>query len=168
MNSPRNKEISLTIVNRLQSRAEIADLIIRYCQLFDDQDWTEFEKLWTDDASFSVENQTFEGKSNVMEFLSKCLPAGYVSKHMISQPLISVSDNFQCATAKTDVVWVAADFTNAIVGRYEDVIVNVEGQWRFRTRRETPVPYREGPVPMSEAAQSVSGQTMNSTLLRSN
>jgi hypothetical protein len=71
---------------RLTSRAAICDLLARYCICFDDQDWPEFGKLWTDDAVFSVEPQAFRGKQAIMDFLSTCLPSSYVSKHMISQP----------------------------------------------------------------------------------
>jgi uncharacterized protein (TIGR02246 family) len=150
----------------LIARAEIADLIVTYCQAFDDQDWKSFARLWTDDATFSVDGRSFTGKSEVMDFLTTCLPPGYVSKHMLSQPLIRVADDLRTATAQTDVVWIAADFTNAIVGRYDDELSREDGCWKFRRREEIPVPYREGPAPMSEAAQTVSGKTMHKSLLR--
>lgn len=152
-------------IQRLQARAEIADLIVTYCHAFDDQDWKAFETLWTDDASFVVEDQAFDGKFAVLKFLTNCLPPGYVSKHMISQPLIHVDEDIRTATAQTDVVWIAANFTNAIVGRYHDNIVRDNGRWKFRRREEVPVPYRDGPPPMSETAQTVSGQTMHQHLL---
>jgi uncharacterized protein (TIGR02246 family) len=150
----------------LLARSEIADLIVTYCQAFDDQDWKNFERLWTDDAIFIVDGRSFEGKSAVMDFLTTCLPPGYVSKHMLSQPLIRVADDLRTATAQTDVVWIAADFTNAIVGRYVDELARESGRWKIRRREEIPVPYREGPAPMSETAQSVSGQTMHKSLLQ--
>jgi uncharacterized protein (TIGR02246 family) len=162
----RNHEPTLPEIDRLIARAEIADLIVTYCQAFDDQNWKEFERLWTDDASFVVDGQSFDGKSVLLDFLTNCLPPGYVSKHMISQPLVQVADDAQTATAQTDVVWIAANFTNAIVGRYNDNIVKEKGRWKFRRREETPVPYRPGPTPMSDTAQSVSGQTMHQSLLR--
>lgn len=156
----------MSTVERLLARAEIADLIVTYCLAFDDQNWDEFAKLWTDDASFQVEDHAFEGKKAVLDFLTNCLPKGYVSKHMISQPLIEIADDGLTARARTDVVWIAANFANAIVGRYEDEIVNQDGSWKIRCRRETPVPYRDGPAPMSEMAQSVSGETMHRELLK--
>jgi len=152
-------------VERLLARAEISDLIVTYCIAFDDQNWDQFAKLWTEDAAFIVEDHAFEGKKVVLDFLTTCLPQGYVSKHMISQSLIELSDDGQSARARTDVVWIAANFTNAIVGRYNDEIVKDGGKWKFRRRQETPVPYREGPAPMSESAQSVSGKTMHGALL---
>lgn len=156
----------MTAVERLLARAEIADLLVTYCLAFDDQNWDEFSTLWTDDASFQVEDHAFEGRSAVLDFLTTCLPEGYVSKHMISQPLIELADDGHTARARTDVVWIAANFTNAIVGRYEDEVVKQDGRWKFRSRRETPVPYRAGPAPMSDTAQSVSGGTMHQELLK--
>lgn len=154
-------------VERLTARVEIADLIVRYCIHFDDQNWQEFAELWTDDASFIVEDHAFEGKQALMDFLTTCLPAGYVSKHMISQPLIELSPDGASARARTDVVWIAANFENAIVGRYNDELVRHDGGWRLRRREETPVPYRAGPAPMSETAVAVSGATMHDELLKS-
>lgn len=152
-------------LERLAARAEIADLIVRYCIDFDDQNWEEFSELWTDDACFHVEDRAFEGKQAVLDFLTTCLPPGYVSKHMISRPLIELSNDGLSAHARTDVVWIAANFENAIVGRYNDELVVLDGRWKFRRRRETPVPYRAGRTPMSETAVAVSGATMHDGLL---
>jgi len=154
----------MTTVEQLAARAEIADLLATYCIAFDDQDWETFAELWTEDASFVVEEHAFHGRQVLLDFLTTCLPQGYVSKHMISQPLITFSDDGQTARAWTDVVWIAANFRNAIVGRYVDVIVQDRGRWRFRRREEIPVPYRAGPTPMSDAAVSVSGETMHQHL----
>lgn len=152
-------------IDKLVARAEISDLIVTYCITFDDQNWDEFGKLWADDASFIVEDHVFKGKKSVLEFLTNCLPAGYTSKHMISQSLIELDEEGLTARARTDVVWIAANFQNAIVGRYEDEIVRLDGKWKFQQRRETPVPYRDGPTPMSDTAISVSGDTMRNGLV---
>ena len=157
----------MTPLEKLLARAEISALLAAYCINFDDQNWEEFSKLWTDDAVFAVEGHAFAGKKAVLEFLSNCLPADYVSKHVISQPLIELADDGLSARARTDVVWIAANFENAIVGRYHDEIVRTDGRWKFRRRRETPVPFRAGPPPMSETAQSVSGGTMHQDLGKS-
>jgi len=155
----------LSPVDRLIARGEISDLIVTYCLAFDDQNWEEFAELWTDNASFIVENHAFEGKQTVLDFLMNCLPEGYVSKHMISQSLIELADDGLSARCRTDVVWIAANFENAIVGRYNDEVVKLDGRWKFRKRQETPVPYREGPTPMSESARTVSGETMRNGLV---
>ena len=147
-------------VERLVAIQDISDLIGRYCMLFDDEDWAGLDALWTDDAAFVVEDAAFEGRAVLMEFLSTCLPAGYRSKHMISRPVVELGADGTTATARTDVVWIAANFENTILGRYEDELVHDDRGWRFARRVERPVPYVAGEPPMSAAAHGVSDPTM--------
>lgn len=149
-------------LTRLVETAAIADLIGRYCMLFDDQDWDGLEQLWTDDAAFVVEVTAFEPRDAMMAFLRTCLPRGYQSKHMISPPIVDLADDGQSATARTDVVWVAGNFETTIVARYNDTLVRTADGWRIRRRHETPMGYTPGPPPMSESATGVSAPTMRS------
>ena len=139
---------------------EISDLIGRYCMLFDDEDWVGLNELWTDDAAFAVDDQAFEGRQVLIDFLSHCLPPGYKTKHMISPPLVVLGADGTTATARTDVVWIAANFENTIVGRYNDQLVKTDTGWKFLRRVETPVQFIPGPPPMSDAANGVSNPTM--------
>jgi hypothetical protein len=147
-------------LERLTAVNEIIDLIGRYCMLFDDEDWAGLNELWTDDAAFVVEDAAFEGRSVLMDFLSNCLPAGYRTKHMISRPVVELGADGTTATARTDVVWSAANFDNTILGRYADELVRDDRGWRFARRVERPVQYVPGPPPMSDSANDVSGATM--------
>lgn len=147
-------------VARLVAVQEISDLIGRYCMLFDDEDWEGLADLWTADAAFVVEDQAFEGRDVLMAFLSTCLPRGYRTKHMIARPLVELAADGVTARARTDVVWIAANFENTILGRYEDEVVRADDGWRFRRRVERPVQFVPGPVPMSSDANRVSGSTM--------
>jgi hypothetical protein len=150
-------------LDRLVARQEIEDLIGRYCQFFDDQQWDALTDLWTDDAAFVVKEVAFEGRDVLMAFLRTCLPAGYQSKHMISPPLVELADDGCSATARTDVVWIAENFDNTIVARYEDRLVHDGGRWRIQRRSEVPLQHRPGPPPMSENALRASEETMRST-----
>ena len=72
-------------VEQLLATKEIETLITRCCQLCDDEDWTTFATLWTDDAEFGVEDgPTFAGKETMLEFVTTCLTPGYVGKHICS------------------------------------------------------------------------------------
>jgi len=146
-------------LERLIAAREVEDLISLYCISFDDQDWETFSGLWTEDAAFVVGDMAFEGRGPMLEFLTTCLPDGYASKHMISRPLIEFLSDVE-ARARTDVVWIAANFENTIVARYVDTIVKQDGRWLFRRRDEEPVPYRDEPPPMSDTAVAVSSPTM--------
>jgi ketosteroid isomerase-like protein len=150
-------------LDRLVARQEIADVIGRYCHSFDDQQWDALTELWTDDAAFVVEDNVFEGRDALMTFLRTCLPEGYQSKHVISPPVVDVADDGRRATARTDVVWIAENFENTIVARYEDVLVLDGEHWRIQRRVEVPVQHRPGPPPMSDDALRASRETMRAT-----
>jgi hypothetical protein len=147
-------------LERLIELRAISDVIGRYCMLFDDQDWDELDKLWTDDASFVVEENAFEGREVLMGFLRTCLPKGYQSKHMISPPIVELSEDGRAATARTDVTWIAGNFVNTIVARYNDRMVRDANGWRFQRRVEVPMQFVPGPPPMSDTATGVSAATM--------
>jgi hypothetical protein len=147
-------------IERLIAIEEIRRLIASYCILYDDKDWEPFTQLWTEDAAFIVEDSAFEGRDVMLEFITNCLPEDYVTKHLCGPSLIDVAADGRTAKAQTDVVWIAANFENTIVGRYVDDLVCVDGRWLFRRREEIPVPYKPGPPPQSETAMSVSSATM--------
>jgi uncharacterized protein (TIGR02246 family) len=149
-------------LERLVAAREIEDLISLYCISFDDQDWETFAGLWTEDAAFVVGEMAFQGRGPMLEFLTTCLPEGYASKHMISRPLVELESDTR-ARARTDVVWIAANFENTIVARYVDTIVKQDGRWLFQRREEEVVPYRDEPPPMSDTALDVSSATMRTT-----
>ena len=146
-------------VEQLLAAREIEDLISRYCIAFDDQDWETFADLWAEDAAFVVGDTAFEGRETMLEFLTTCLPEGYASKHMISRPLVELESDTR-ARARTDVVWIAANFENTIVARYVDTFVKLDGRWLFQRREEEPMPFRDEPPPMSDTAVAVSSPTM--------
>jgi uncharacterized protein (TIGR02246 family) len=147
-------------VERLLALEQIRALIATYAISFDDHDWERFGELWTEDAAFVVGDQAFEGREAMLEFLTTCLPRDYSGKHMNSPPLIELAPDGESATADTDVVWIPQNFENAIVARYHDKLVRHGGGWRFARREETPLQFRPGPPPMSEASVGVSGATM--------
>jgi uncharacterized protein (TIGR02246 family) len=148
-------------LERLVAIKEIEDLITRYALAFDEQDWSTFATLWTEDAAFVVEGSVaFEGRERMLDFLTTCLPEGYVSKHLNARSLIELGPDGTTAEAKTDVVWIAANFENTIVARYNDTLVKEDGRWLFKRRSETPVKYVAGPPPMSGQAVSASEATM--------
>ena len=147
-------------VERLLAVMEIGQLLGRYCLMFDDQDWDALDGIWTEDAAFVVDGVGFEGRDVLMGFLRTCLPPGYQSKHLISPPVVDLADDGMSATARTDVVWIAQNFENTIVARYNDELVRVDDGWRIRRRNETALQHAPRPPPMSDDALRVSGDTM--------
>jgi uncharacterized protein (TIGR02246 family) len=150
-------------LERLVAVQAIRDLVVTYAMAFDDHDWARLDSLWTEDASFVVGEQSFDGRHALMAFLSTCLPGGYQGKHMNPQTLVHLADDGQSAVVETDVVWIPQNFQNTILARYHDEVVRRGDRWLFRRREEFPVQYRPGPPPMSGTATSVSSPTMLST-----
>jgi uncharacterized protein (TIGR02246 family) len=147
-------------LSRLVAMEEIRDLIARYGTTYDDHDWEGFGELWTDDAAFAVDGVAFEGRTRMLEFLTTCLPEDYTGKHICSNTQIVLAEDGQTATAMTDVLWVAQNFENSILGRYHDTFRKHEDRWLFSRREERTVPFKPGAPPYSEAALAVSGATM--------
>jgi uncharacterized protein (TIGR02246 family) len=150
----------MNALDELIAREAIRDLIARYPIAFDDRDWSAWEALWTEDVVFVVDGVPIEGLPAVKEFMTQCLPPDYQSKHLCGQPVIEVAADGMSATARTDVVWIGADFSNQIVARYEDTLVKRDGRWLIARRDERSIPYRAGPPPMSAAARELSGAHM--------
>lgn len=137
-------------LEQLLATKEIETLITRCCQLCDDEDWAAFATLWTDDAEFGVEDgPTYSGKETMLGFVTTCLTPGYVGKHICSGTVVDFDPDGETARAKTDVLWIAANFENTILSRYNDTFVKQDGRWLFRRRYETPTTFVPGPPQMS-------------------
>jgi hypothetical protein len=89
-----------------------------------------------------------------------CLPHDYGSKHLCGPSVVELAADGVHARARTDVVWIAANYENTIVARYVDELVKQDGRWRISRRQEVPVPYQPGPPPMSPASLELSAPTM--------
>src|ERR1700676_777890 len=129
------------------ARAAGRQLRARYPMAFDDRDWDAWEALWTEDVVFVVDGVAIEGLPAVKAFMMACLPEDYVSKHLCGPSVIELGEDGTTAHAKTDVVWIAANYENQIVARYVDTLVKGDGRWRISRREEWPVPFRPGPPP---------------------
>jgi uncharacterized protein (TIGR02246 family) len=147
-------------LEELLAKEAIRDLLARYAMAFDDRDWDAWEALWTDDVVFVVDGVPIEGLAALREFMVGCLPQDYVSKHLCGPSVIELAPDGASARARTDVVWIAANYDNQIVARYVDDLVRRDGRWLIRRREEIPVPYRPGPPPMSQASLALSAPTM--------
>jgi uncharacterized protein (TIGR02246 family) len=151
------------LVQQLLDREAIRDLLARYPQAFDDRDWAAWEEIWTDDVVWAVDGAEIVGLPAVREFMVNCLPPDYGSKHLCGIPIIELGDDGTTAHARTDVVWIAANYENTIVARYVDDLVKRDGRWRIRRRDEVVMPFRPGPPPMSAESKELSGPTMRPT-----
>lgn len=147
-------------LEELIAKDAIRDLLARYPMAFDDRDWDAWEVLWTDDVVWVVDGTPIEGLAAVREFMVGCLPPDYIAKHLVGPSVIEIDPGGETARARTDVVWIAANYDNQIVARYVDELVKRDGRWRISRREEVIVPHRAGPPPMSDASLELSAATM--------
>jgi len=147
-------------LEELVAREAIRDLLARYPMAFDDRDWEAWEALWTEDLVWVVDGTPIEGLAAVKEFMVGCLPHDYIAKHLCGPSVIDLAPDGQSAHARTDVVWIAANYDNQIVARYVDDLVKRDGRWLIRRREEVVVRHVPGPPPMSEASLELSASTM--------
>jgi len=152
------------LVQQLLDREAIRDLLARYPQAFDDRDWAAWEEIWTEDVVWVVDGTEIVGLPAVREFMVNCLPDDYGSKHLCGIPVIELGEDGTTAHARTDVVWIAANYENTIVARYVDDLVKRDGRWRISRRDEVVMPFQPGPPPMSDASKELSGPTMRPPL----
>ncbi len=150
----------MNALDELIAKEAIRDLLARYPMAFDDRDWDAWEALWTDDVVWVVDGTPIEGLAAVREFMVGCLPQDYIAKHLCGPSVIELAPDGQSARARTDVVWIAANYDNQIVARYVDDLVKRDGRWLIARREEVPVRYRPGPPPMSQASLELSSPTM--------
>jgi uncharacterized protein (TIGR02246 family) len=147
-------------LEELIAKEAIRDLLARYPMAFDDRDWDAWDQLWTEDLVWVVDGVAIEGLDAVREFMVSCLPADYIAKHLCGPSVIDIDPDGESAHARTDVVWIAANYENQIVARYVDTLVRRDGRWRICRREEVVVQFRAGPPPMSEASLELSSATM--------
>jgi len=142
---------------RLQELEAIRELLTRYAITLDDHAWEDFAELFTEEATFTVNGVPFAGRDALVRFIADSLPEDYLCKHICTAPLIELATDAATARARTDVLWVTQNYQIAVIGRYEDSLVKRDGRWLFDRRDETVIPVKDGPVPISETASSVSG-----------
>jgi len=118
----------------------IRRLITVYAQLVDDGRWDEWGELFTEDAVFSVWDQVFSGRQEIVRAV-RDMQGEFPGKHVAFATVIDLDGDR--ALAWTDLVSVAdagpglwgRSYTIASVARYYDRLVRQGGRWRF-TRRD--------------------------------
>jgi len=128
-------------LQQLSDRAEIQDLLTRYCHAIDDHDWDGLAQLFTDDAQ--IDYSQFGGphcdKKGLIEFLSGFVPTLIGAQHTISTMLIEIDgDTANMRTAaQVMLIMPGADGANQIGTSglwYLDTAVRTPHGWRIKRR----------------------------------
>jgi len=107
----------------------IRDLLAAYAITLDADDIDGCLSLFTDDGEFVVYDRTLSGPEKIREMLTRA-PRGL---HLTGATLLDIKDN--TATARTQVLFVNSSTHGLRPALYDDQLVNIDGQWRFRSRR---------------------------------
>jgi SnoaL-like domain len=123
-------------LRRLEDRAELQDLVVRYFYAADDDDFAELEAVFTPDATFIFGGHVGgTSRQQVLEFLAAERKNMGVTVHTPHGMLF----RFQDADHATGLVGahleLARGGTTVISAcRYADEYVRLDGQWRIRRR----------------------------------
>jgi uncharacterized protein (TIGR02246 family) len=115
-----------------EDRAEIGDLLARYCHNFDTGDADGVAGLFTDDGVFDpgvAGFGPFEGRDVIRGFVGT-MPAETMH-HMTTDAAYDVDGDTASGVAS---FIVASKGALVMVGRYHDDLARVDGAWRIRRR----------------------------------
>jgi len=136
-----HKEITLMNLQQLSDRAEIQDLLTRYCHAIDDHDWDGLAQLFTDDAQ--IDYSQYGGphcdKKGLIEFLSGFVPTLIGAQHTISTMLIEIDGDTANVRTAAQVMLIMPDAGGANqIGTsglwYLDTAMRTAHGWRIKRR----------------------------------
>lgn len=134
-------------LQRLEDEARIRRLMMEYGRRLDTRDWEAFAQLFAVDGEWSGNIDggfvTIRGRERIRAAMEKAFaqspydPANVASVHVIDNISIEVRDDGRATgTSRWTVLARGAD--NApwprMTGRYEDVFVKENGEWKFLSR----------------------------------
>ncbi|OCB27286.1 nuclear transport factor 2 family protein [Mycobacterium intracellulare] len=107
----------------------IRGLLAAYALNLDADDIEACLDLFTEDGAFLVYGKTLAGRERIKKMFTRA-PNGM---HLTGAALIDVRG--QTATVRSQVLFVEASTHEMRPALYDDELVNIDGEWRFRSRR---------------------------------
>jgi uncharacterized protein (TIGR02246 family) len=135
-------------LQRLADRAEIEELITRYVTALDTLDADAYEGVFTQDGEYDVTGTLYKGRAAIRKIVTDLQAsrarndaAGTPSPrlyHVMSNSSIQVLDATNArhqSYAQTVRLADNGQFVVGFMGRYEDVLVKVDGRWLIKSRK---------------------------------
>ena len=122
----------------LQEKDAIRELLARYCFHFDAGEFEEWLGLFAPDGVFDLGPQgRIGGRDALREFLTLVpLTDGLpMTRHGVMNIIINVDGERATARSYVLVMGGGERVSIGVAGRYEDQIVKIAGQWRFKERK---------------------------------
>ncbi len=111
----------------------IGRTLAQYCQFCDDGRFDEWEALFTEDSTFSVQGNEQVGRTAIRQFIEAGQPPERRGRHLCGNSLIDVDGDR--ASVATDYIFVSRALEVLSAGRYLDVLVRDGDRWLFAERR---------------------------------
>ena len=135
-------------LQKLVDRAEIQELVTRYVTALDTLDADGYEGVFTEDAEYDVTGNVYRGRAAIRKIVTdlqasraRNQAAGVQSPqlyHVMANSSIEVLDaenaRHHCY-AQTVRLADNNQFVAGFMGRYEDVLVKVDGKWLIKSRK---------------------------------
>jgi len=124
--------------SELEEKEAIRELLARYCFHFDNGEFDAWLDLFTADGIFDVGAVgRFTGRAGLQELLARVPLTNGVPliRHCVMNSIVRVDGDRATACCYVVVLRDGEVPTVNVVGRYEDQLVKVGAQWRFRERR---------------------------------
>jgi hypothetical protein len=126
----------------ISDRLEIQDLLARYCDAVDRQDWDAFERIFTPDAliDYSAMGGSCGDLATTRKFLAETMPSFPGYQHLVAFPVLDIDGDI--AHARTlchnPMLLSAGDDPAMFVCGlwYRDELVRTTDGWRIRSRVE--------------------------------
>jgi hypothetical protein len=115
----------------LEDRCEITELLSQYGLLLDRQQIDEWMALFVPDAVLEMQGRPPLTTQADREELGRTAPHG---THLAAAPVISEAASVNTAECEQTFMFRDAATGRMLAGWYEDVLVKVDGDWRFRQR----------------------------------
>jgi 3-phenylpropionate/cinnamic acid dioxygenase small subunit len=121
----------------LADRLELHELPGRYGDLIDDRDWDGLSRIFVDEATFEVPDQTMDGLEEIREFMRG---ARHPRTHLMTNIVVDETD--EGVILRSRLVGMRRD-GRFFSGRYRDVVVKTDDGWRVVSRVFTSTPYED-------------------------
>ena len=146
--SSRAAEDPQAALQQLLDRAEIAELVTRYVTALDGLDADAYEGVFTEDGVYDVTGNVYQGRPAIRKIVTDLQAsrarneaAGTPSPrlyHVMANHSIEILDATNArhqSYAQTVRLADNNQFVVGFMGRYEDVLVKVDGHWFIKSRK---------------------------------
>jgi hypothetical protein len=123
----------------VEDRAQITELLSRYCWVLDVGDLDNLQSVFTPDAVFIINGRIYDGLEAIhayfLELVSRDNWAG--TQHYNSQVILEAASETRCEMRSyCTVVFVLRDVTShfRMLANYQDTCVKLDGDWLIEKR----------------------------------